>query len=285
MIDPERLEKAMPDLVRRSGWTNQVPEQPVDPLAPTQQRDWHNVLSEPVPTPPRRVPWKTVGVGSLVAALLVFAILPRTVLQNGSVQPLPEVAPRPRSPAPERTEPPAPTARPPADTSTSVPQRRPTGPTTSGVQDPTPPRKTVSRPEVPSPSVSRGTTDVRPRAESSVPPLVEDSSTDEATTREYAADLCLALRNASAALPESGGFAQLEVLLQAADSELRIAEPVRVVQAEGETLIETARQTLRAWPVRPAPDNAQFDVLYRVTLYSQPGLVTCEPDSVQAPQE
>jgi hypothetical protein len=83
MTDPDRLEKALPDLLQRSGWTG--PEAPPLTEVPLEeQKRWEQLFEESAEPVRRRFGVGLLGATGLVAAALIAAVSFRSVLQNSS---------------------------------------------------------------------------------------------------------------------------------------------------------------------------------------------------------
>jgi hypothetical protein len=83
MTDPDRLEKALPDLLQRSGWTGpEVP--PLTEVPLEEQKRWEQLFEEPTEPVRRRFGVGLLGTTGLVAAALIAAVSFRSVLQSSS---------------------------------------------------------------------------------------------------------------------------------------------------------------------------------------------------------
>jgi hypothetical protein len=83
MTDPDRLEKALPNLLQRSGWTG--PEAPPLIEVPLEeQKRWEQLFEEPAEPVRRRFGPGLLGATGLVAAVLIAAVSFRSVLQSSS---------------------------------------------------------------------------------------------------------------------------------------------------------------------------------------------------------
>ncbi|MBC7879787.1 MAG: hypothetical protein H7Y37_00495, partial [Anaerolineae bacterium] len=96
MTDPDRLEKALPDLLRRSGWTEPEAQIPPEPVPLEEQQRWEQLFEEPVEPVRRRFGGLSLlGASGLVAAALIAAVSFRTVLQSSQFKTAPsETAPQ-----------------------------------------------------------------------------------------------------------------------------------------------------------------------------------------------
>ncbi len=95
MTDPDRLEKALPDLLRRSGWTEPGAQIPPEPVPLEEQQRWEQLFEEPAePARKRFGGLSLLGVSGLVAAVLIAAVSFRSVLQSSQLKTAPsETAP------------------------------------------------------------------------------------------------------------------------------------------------------------------------------------------------
>jgi hypothetical protein len=96
MTDPDRLEKALPDLLRRSGWTEPEAQIPPEPVPLEEQQRWEQLFEEPAEPPRRRFGGLSLlGASGLVAAALIAAVSFRSVLQSSQLKTIPsETAPQ-----------------------------------------------------------------------------------------------------------------------------------------------------------------------------------------------
>ncbi len=273
MIDPERLGKALPKLIRQSGWTDDPPEDQPIPLDARSQQNWDNLLQEPTAQFRPRAPWAigAVSLSGLAAALLVFALLRPTVTdptQDPLIEP-PLPAPTVTPPVPKT--PLAPSAKP-APIQTVPPKNIPPQPPVPS--RPKPVAKRVPQPVPKVAPVPRGTALEVPPVLDPEPPLVDPQA---AFLADYAAVLCQNLKDQSALLPDQGEFAVLEVPLEIQDQTLQVGEPVQVMQGEGTALATMALQVLQTASPQATPAKSNTFQSYRITLFSTPGMVACEP--------
>lgn len=96
MTDPDRLEKALPDLLRRSGWTEPEAQLPLESVPLEEQQHWEQLFEEPAEPVRRRFGGLSLlGASGLVAAALIAAVSFRTVLQSSQLKTVPsETAPK-----------------------------------------------------------------------------------------------------------------------------------------------------------------------------------------------
>ncbi|AGY59649.1 after-VIT domain-containing protein [Gloeobacter kilaueensis] len=184
MSDPDRLERALPDLLRRSGWNAPQAGDPPS-LPPEELARWEGLLAEP-PAPIRnennlrRFPIGPIGATGLVAAALVLAVGLNAYLQHGSLTgliPAPTNQTLSNPARPQAARPAAP--KPPAVA--QAPKSEPRPPSRA------PATKTVPAPAPPVPSQAGRSEEAAPLREDRERSTAPRSDTSAGTAAESAA--------------------------------------------------------------------------------------------------
>ncbi|UFP94833.1 sigma-70 family RNA polymerase sigma factor [Gloeobacter morelensis] len=266
----EDMAEAIPELLRRSGWTGSAGT--VRPCSdPAEQALWDQLMARPVPPRDRR--WWYLGAMAAGVGVVLLAGLAR-IAPTPSPSTVADAPPPPERPA---------TRRPQADPPPKAAPRSPAAPT---------PRQTRK----PQAVAERPAARPRPQNKPSVPPaaprlpapliatgperVVVRGDTDS-THRDYAATLCKALGELPP-LPGADGPTVLEVPLSAAAGQVHLEKAPEVLisgGAEQDAALLGAVEALQAKGLPDWPDGTERTARYLLTFDStekQP--LDCRPD-------
>ncbi|WP_164929289.1 hypothetical protein [Gloeobacter violaceus] len=280
MIDPERLERILGDLIRRSGWPGAVLPQPAA-APPEEERLWQEAMAGP-DLRRKWSPW-LLGTSALAvaAAVLVMFASTRLLRERPPSQPSPSNSDPVTITAAKPREAPA-LPRPAAQPQTASP---PQSPRPTVLIPATPPPAKPRRPAAPPPPPPTLLADAPPTTQPGSPPVLTRSgepdrpapSSAQANASElYATSLCFALSN-TIDFPEPGtGLSIFEVALTVEGGRASLKEPPQTITSGGEALDAAARTALEALPLPSWPRPENLSVRYLLVFDADQQKVTCK---------
>ncbi|UFP92905.1 hypothetical protein [Gloeobacter morelensis] len=280
MIDPERLERTLGELIRRSGWPGAAGPLPVA-APPEEERLWQEAMAGP---DLRRQwsPW-LLGTSALAVAAAVLVMFASTRLLRerppsqtspGNSDPVAITAAKPR----EAPAPPRPAAQP--QTASPPPSPRPTV-SIPATPLPAKPRRLAAPPPLPPTLLA----DAPPTPQPGSPPVLTRSgepgrsapASAQANASElYASSLCFALSNLIDFPEQDTGLSIFEVALTVEGGRASLKEPPQTITSGGEALDAAARTALEARPLPGWPHPESLSARYLLVFDVEQQKVTCK---------